>query len=252
MLPQGSRLIRDFITLQEESALLKKLQNESWYDALSRKVIHYGTQYRYFANEPTRDVAQIPEWIPPLIVGDKSMNNFFNQIIINAYLPGEGIGSHVDDVKQFGDTIATLSLGSTCVMDMTHKQNKTAIFLPRRSLLILEGEARYQWSHGIAKRKKDLVPGSQHKITRTKRVSITYRCDMHELTKSVKRQEKEKEDDCNTDDLPVLKRYRAVVEPSEDCAHFLHKSSSIATSSEQVSLVQKCDSPVSKCEELVL
>jgi alkylated DNA repair dioxygenase AlkB len=37
--------------------------------------------------------------------------------------------------------------------DDTHK----FLYLPPRSLLVLSGEARYLWSHGIAARKSDMV-----------------------------------------------------------------------------------------------
>ena len=47
------------------------------------------------------------------------------------------------------------------------------MFLPPRSILVLEGEARYAWSHSIAYRKMDKVNGD---ITFRKRyVSLTFR-----------------------------------------------------------------------------
>lgn len=46
-----------------------------------------------------------------------------------------------------------------CVMDMRHPDGVRArnVYLPRGSLLVMEGAARYEWSHGIASRKTDLV-----------------------------------------------------------------------------------------------
>ena len=46
-----------------------------------------------------------------------------------------------------------------CVMDMRHPDGKRVmnVYLPRGSLLIMEGAARYEWSHGIASRKTDMV-----------------------------------------------------------------------------------------------
>ena len=47
------------------------------------------------------------------------------------------------------------------------------LYLPQRSLLILSGEARYNWSHGIVQRRKDIV--NQQLIPRGTRVSLTFR-----------------------------------------------------------------------------
>ncbi|MFN5589620.1 MAG: alpha-ketoglutarate-dependent dioxygenase AlkB [Holosporales bacterium] len=60
-------------------------------------------------------------------------------------------------------------------MDFTHSQTaqKASLFLPSRSLLLLQGDARYHWQHGIAKRKNDVVDGI--KIQRGRRVSLTFR-----------------------------------------------------------------------------
>lgn len=44
-------------------------------------------------------------------------------------------------------------------MDMRHPDGVTVkhVYLPRRSLLVMAGAARYQWTHGIASRKTDMV-----------------------------------------------------------------------------------------------
>jgi len=50
---------------------------------------------------------------------------------------------------------------------------KKHLWLPRRSLLLLVGEARFQWSHGIASRYHDKVDGLL--TTRQRRLSLTFR-----------------------------------------------------------------------------
>ena len=44
-------------------------------------------------------------------------------------------------------------------MDMRHPDGVRVknVYLPRGSLLVMEGAARYEWSHGIASRKTDMV-----------------------------------------------------------------------------------------------
>lgn len=50
---------------------------------------------------------------------------------------------------------------------------KKHVLLPRRSLLILRGEARYFWSHAIAPRKLDQIDGQV--VARDRRISLTFR-----------------------------------------------------------------------------
>lgn len=54
-------------------------------------------------------------------------------------------------------------------MDFSRGSEKKEIQLSRRSLLVMHGEARYKWKHGIAKRISDA--GKK----RTRRISLTFR-----------------------------------------------------------------------------
>ena len=47
------------------------------------------------------------------------------------------------------------------------------VFLEPRSLVVLKGEARYGWMHGIPARKNDDVSGRT--VRRSRRVSLTFR-----------------------------------------------------------------------------
>ncbi|KAG8734271.1 hypothetical protein FRC11_006810 [Ceratobasidium sp. 423] len=81
------------------------------------------------------------------------------QAILNRYNPGEGIKPHIDLPNRFADGIIIVSLASGIVMDFAHESKKQAIsaWLPPRSIVIMEGEARWEWTHGIAYRESDLV-----------------------------------------------------------------------------------------------
>jgi DNA oxidative demethylase len=72
------------------------------------------------------------------------------QVIVTRYRPGAGIGWHTD-APVFGPVVATLSLGVDWRMDFRRRAGDRTIriTLPRRSLLILEGEARTSWQHRI-------------------------------------------------------------------------------------------------------
>ncbi|KAG9105060.1 hypothetical protein FRC06_000033 [Ceratobasidium sp. 370] len=81
------------------------------------------------------------------------------QAILNRYNPGEGIKAHIDLPNRFADGIIVVSLGSGIAMDFAHEGRKEAftVWLPPRSVVVLEGEARWEWTHGIAGRMSDLV-----------------------------------------------------------------------------------------------
>jgi len=88
------------------------------------------------------------------------------QAIVNLYRPGEGIKPHVDLLRRFGDGIVGVSLGSGVAMRFARDESQGPssqdggpyeVWLPPRSVLVLTGEARYQWTHGIESRLGDKV-----------------------------------------------------------------------------------------------
>ncbi|KAF9528053.1 hypothetical protein CPB83DRAFT_814607 [Crepidotus variabilis] len=110
------------------------------------------------------------------------------QAIINLYQPGEGITPHVDLLGRYGDGIMGVSFGSSCAMRFDRTQPKNVegdkprwdVFLPERSIIVLTKEARYDWTHGIDKKTKDLVDGSgcergSEWVERGVRMSVTFR-----------------------------------------------------------------------------
>ena len=58
-------------------------------------------------------------------------------------------------------------------LDKTKDSEKIDILLPNKSLLILQDDSRYKFSHGISYRKTDTIEGKIYK--RGKRISITLR-----------------------------------------------------------------------------
>ncbi|CAO1636419.1 unnamed protein product [Jaminaea pallidilutea] len=96
------------------------------------------------------------------------------QLIINHYTPGQGITPHIDLPTRFGDGIILCSLQSGIAMDFTRDEgegreskkrkvdaepvsDRYSLWLPPRSALILSGEARWRWKHGISARHGDYV-----------------------------------------------------------------------------------------------
>jgi len=170
---QGLHLAPDFLSPEEASQLLDKLDVEPWDAALSRRVQHYGHRYNYKARQVGGPLGPMPGWLAPLcfrMVQDAGFDRPAEQVIVNEYLPGQGIGSHTDSAA-FGPSVASLSLGSGIVMVLQGQgPGRLELYLPPRSLLVLSGPARATWRHGIASRKMDPGYGP-----RGRRVSLTFR-----------------------------------------------------------------------------
>ena len=98
------------------------------------------------------------------------------QITANHYPPGVGLAPHIDTHFAFTGPIISLSLGSHCSMMLRKGQDELGsklLLLPQRSLLIMSGESRYAWLHGVTARKADVVDG--HLRDRERRISLTFR-----------------------------------------------------------------------------
>lgn len=177
---KGLIYIPNFITRLEEKNLIESVNSESWLDDLKRRVQHYGYKYDYRSRSVNYSMylGKLPQWAMPFtkkILHKNLIAEDPDQLIVNEYLPGQGIAGHVDCQPCFDETIFSLSLGSTCLMDFINVKTKEvkSILLEPRSLLIMSDEARYGWSHGIAGRKSDEYRGKSY--SRGTRISLTFR-----------------------------------------------------------------------------
>jgi alkylated DNA repair dioxygenase AlkB len=177
---KGLVYIPEYITQEEHNFLWQSVNAEKWLDDLKRRVQHYGYKYNYKARfiDYTMKIGELPSWVTSLaekLKDNNFMKNTPDQLIINEYLAGQGIANHVDCEPCFGDTIISLSLGSTCVMDFINKytKEKIEVLLEPRSLVILKEEARYDWTHGIQGKKSDFF--KNQKYERNTRISLTFR-----------------------------------------------------------------------------
>jgi len=177
---KGLSVLRKFVGLAESQKLLAQIDRAEWSTELKRRVQHYGNRYDYSSRRvaPAAAVPPLPPWAANLIIDMLSSNattRQFDQVIVNEYWPGQGIAPHIDAISSFTDEIASLSLGSTCVM--TFSRPKTgglvALLLEPGDLIVLRGEARYEWRHEIKPRKTDTWEG--RKLPRGRRVSLTFR-----------------------------------------------------------------------------
>ena len=103
-----------------------------------------------------------------------------DQLTVNEYPAGVGLAPHVDTHSAFGPAIFSLSLAGNAVMEFRRLADgeeaeaaegetsarptvaeRHAVALPRRSMLALAAEARYEWQHYIPHRKRDVVQDSE-------------------------------------------------------------------------------------------
>ena len=169
----GLSYLRDYISAKQEMELAAAIDLEPWDTTWKRRRQLYGWSYGR-GGDPVR---AIPAWglrLAKRMHDDGISDRPFNQMLINEYLPGQGISLHCD-YEPFDRTVVSLSLLSPCVMDFRHSKNerRESLLLEPRSRLVLSDEARYEWQHGIAPRKKDRWHGNV--IERGRRLSVTFR-----------------------------------------------------------------------------
>jgi alkylated DNA repair protein alkB homolog 8 len=200
----GMTLIKDFVTEEEEKQLLDAVYGEyaeNWNASamMSRRVQHYGYEYDYLKRRinVANCIGPLPSFVdsvvdkmsglPELQEDNDSSGNtdpdsdpdpsWYKpvQLTVNEYEPGQGIGPHIDNHSDFGHTIISLSLMSDSVFYFRSLVSDAYKFmvLPRRSLLLLQGQVRYGWMHALYSRKSDMVYGKL--VPRQTRVSLTFR-----------------------------------------------------------------------------
>ena len=173
--------VADYITRAEAEKLLAHVDNGVWLADLKRRVQHYGFKYDYRKRkvDMSMHVGRLPDWLERLsqkLYSDGHMPKIADQVIVNEYLPGQGISAHIDCEPCFEDTIVSMSLESSCVMHFTNKRDQTLkipVLLEPRSIVVLTGQARYEWMHSINARRNDEWKGNR--FERGRRVSLTFR-----------------------------------------------------------------------------
>jgi alkylated DNA repair dioxygenase AlkB len=168
----GLRYLSDYVTEADEEGLVEAIDRLPWNTKWRRRRQPYGAGYG------TGDAAPpIPDWgrrLADRLLTDGITPVPFDHVLVNEYLPGQGIATH-RDYAPFGRVVASLSLLSPCVMDFRHTATgrRAQLLLERRSLLVMADEARYEWEHAIAPRKRDVWHGLP--VDRRRRLSVTFR-----------------------------------------------------------------------------
>ncbi|XWS31704.1 hypothetical protein CRYUN_Cryun23aG0099000 [Craigia yunnanensis] len=202
----GLWLCRDFLSPQHQSSLISAVLNEGWFTEDSHNQamrfgdlplwatelsnsIHEAVLLGDHVSEST-DLATSNGSTKPCLLPSNLLwrEPLFDQLIVNVYHPGEGIGAHVD-LMRFEDGIAIVSLESSCVMHFTRVKGgfdivehgerhplirKVPVLLTPGSLVLMSGEARYLWKHEI-NRKPGIQMWEGQELVQDRRISITLR-----------------------------------------------------------------------------
>ncbi|MED6136053.1 hypothetical protein PIB30_052358 [Stylosanthes scabra] len=181
---KGLWICSNFLSQRHQNHLLSAINSHNWFTGTGPTT---SNQAMCFGNLPpwAHQLSQLIHTSSSSILPHHllSRDPFFDQMIVNMYLPGQGICPHVD-LLRFQDAIAILSLESSCVMHFTpvlaaadadnSNASSVPVLLNPGSLVLLSGEARYHWKHEINRN-----PGFQLwqgiELEQSRRISITLR-----------------------------------------------------------------------------
>jgi alkylated DNA repair dioxygenase AlkB len=170
----GLRYVPGYLDAAAHGRLLTAVDEEAWRDFGPRRVQIYGYSYHHTKGGVYR-TDDLPPWAQEL--AERLERDGFleraDQLVVNDYAAGQGIHPHVD-APVFTDTIVSISLGSSCVMEFTTEAGaREEQFLEPMSALVIAGEARSDWKHAIPAREQDVWGGRV--VPRARRVSLTFR-----------------------------------------------------------------------------
>ncbi len=144
----------------------------------ARQVAHFGFSYDYSSGKVTKPAPAFPAEIKKLcaLIYTTHSKEFpdgywFDQCIINRYEPGQGIGAHRDR-PDYGEFVACFTLGSGAEIEFSecHGPGSYKLYTEPRSLYIMSGASRHEYTHMIRGRKSDPGYGK-----RGRRWSLTFR-----------------------------------------------------------------------------
>ncbi|XP_053961144.1 alpha-ketoglutarate-dependent dioxygenase alkB homolog 6 [Anastrepha ludens] len=174
MCPPTAIYIPNFITSEDEQRIFSQIDRApkpKWTQLLNRRLINYGG-----IPHPNGMLAErIPEWLQVYVDKINNLNIFeskkANHVLINEYLPGQGIMPHTDG-PLFYPVISTITSGSHTVLDFIEREKDASnnlhslgfarkvifkILLEPRSLLILKDSLYTDYLHSINEVKQDVL-----------------------------------------------------------------------------------------------
>ncbi|KAJ3264971.1 hypothetical protein HDU77_007060 [Chytriomyces hyalinus] len=187
--PASYCYIPNFITSADETRLLNKVYQapqSKWVTLSNRRLQNWGATTPK-EGSTTAIAHPLPDWLNTTAISirntaiecmndtnntTKDIARVFaettpNNCLINEYLPGQGIMPHLDG-PAFKSAVATVTLGSHCVLDFYHKDKGAgrdvdpdfSLLLQPRSLVIIHDDLYNNYLHGIKEVVQDAVQKS--------------------------------------------------------------------------------------------
>jgi alkylated DNA repair dioxygenase AlkB len=159
-LPEGFRYEMDFLSSNEEQALMSTFERLPFREFEfrgflgKRRTVSFGWRYDFNVRE-----LQPTETIPTFLLALRRKAAEFaglaedalQHALVTEYSAGAAIGWHRDR-PEFADVIG-ISLGAPCLFRLRRKQGtrweRASIKLQPRSAYLLRGQARWDWQHSI-------------------------------------------------------------------------------------------------------
>uniref|UniRef100_A0A183TWI9 Anaphase-promoting complex subunit 2 n=1 Tax=Toxocara canis TaxID=6265 RepID=A0A183TWI9_TOXCA len=187
----GILLVHDFLTEQEEEDLVKKIDKKEWMISQSgRRKQDYGPRVNFKQKKVKMDRFEgMPEYTDVILekmeaASAKKLGEFQPFELCNLEYVSDRLSAiemHFDDSWIWGNRLIRqvfftntfrgfktlhLNLLNNCVLTFTNDEKRLVVYvaLPRRTLVCMADEVRYQWKHGVL---------SQH--VRGRRIALTMR-----------------------------------------------------------------------------
>nr|CAD7578426.1 unnamed protein product [Timema californicum] len=166
--------VPEFITEEEEKRLIEQVNlapKPKWTQLAHRRLQNWGG-----IPHPKGMIAEkIPDWLLTYTRRIETLGLFEgkspNHVLINEYLPGQGILPHLDG-SLFYPTVSTVSCGSHTVLefhrpphsdvvptqsDVSSGHNLPSLLVEPRSLLVLQDDLYHKYRHSIAEVTRDTI-----------------------------------------------------------------------------------------------
>lgn len=169
------------ITEDVEKQIVSWLDQQTWLTKIPRRTQHYGYEYNYTNKNVnptiplTGPIAVIANWLATANIITPT------QCIVNEYTAEQGIGAHTDS-PIFGPVVVAISLLAPTNMIFSRGTEKETVTLLPRSIMVMTGPARSEFTHEIPKRKTVTMTGEEGSPTTTmgksdsyRRISLTFR-----------------------------------------------------------------------------
>lgn len=183
----GVTVISDFISQEEENLLIQTIDTiKPWIESQEgRRKQDYGPKVNFLKRKVSvGNFGGFPDFSVSLI--ERMLTRYhklFHNLIpvefcILEYTPERGsyIRPHYDDFWIWGDRLLTVNLLSETALRLTKEFRippyEILIRMPARSLVVIQGEARYDWHHGI----------NRYDI-KSRRIAMTWREFSEEIVK---------------------------------------------------------------------